>query len=262
MIYRRENPTTPSKRFRTTILNPLGNKSIRKFSYKWHSNLVGKHNGTKVCLRRKKSEYKSKFNLYYGMHQSKPATVSEISISRRYKTFVGLVTYSNGAISSIPLFSGASIGSTLKIIKYLKTPKTYFFSRARAGYYIPIAYLSVTNCFFNVSYSWKKFSWFCKAAGTFCTILRLNIDKGYFTVKLPSNKHWLITESSYVMLGRNSNILPKGILVGKAGVNIIRGFRPSVRGVAKNPVDHPHGGRTKTNAPERTPWGRVAKFNK
>jgi len=55
------------------------------------------------------------------------------------------------------------------------------------------------------------------------------------------------------MLGRNSNILPKGILVGKAGVNIIRGFRPSVRGVAKNPVDHPHGGRTKTNAPERTP---------
>jgi len=55
------------------------------------------------------------------------------------------------------------------------------------------------------------------------------------------------------MLGRNSNILPKGILIGKAGINIKKGFRPTVRGVAKNPVDHPHGGRTKTNSPERTP---------
>jgi large subunit ribosomal protein L2 len=35
-----------------------------------------------------------------------------------------------------------------------------------------------------------------------------------------------------------------------------------VRGVAMNPVDHPHGGRTKTNSPEVTPWGKIAKFNK
>jgi large subunit ribosomal protein L2 len=69
-------------------------------------------------------------------------------------------------------------------------------------------------------------------------------------------------ENAYATLGRNCNTIPKGILVGKAGININRGFRPTVRGVAKNPVDHPHGGRTKSNSPERTPWGRVAKFNK
>jgi large subunit ribosomal protein L2 len=59
------------------------------------------------------------------------------------------------------------------------------------------------------------------------------MDKGYCTVKIPSNKYRIIIESSYVMLGRNSNPLPKGILVGKAGLNIKKGFRPTVRGVAK-----------------------------
>jgi ribosomal protein L2 len=106
----------------------------------------------------------------------------------------------------------------------------------------------------------SKFIWFCRAAGTFCTIIRININRGSCTVKIPSNKFFIIHETAYV--GRNSNILPKGIWLGKAGLNINKGFRPHVRGVAKNPVDHPHGGRTKTNSPERTPWGKVAKFNK
>jgi len=57
-------------------------------------------------------------------------------------------------------------------------------------------------------------------------------------------------------------MLPRGIRIGKAGINMNRGYRPTVRGVAKNPVDHPHGGRTKTNSPERTPWGKTAKYNK
>jgi large subunit ribosomal protein L2 len=127
---------------------------------------------------------------------------------------------------------------------------------------VPVAYLHLMACFFSISYSRFQFAWFCKAAGTFCIMFRINIDRGYCTIKIPSNKYFIVTETSYVMLGRNSNVLPKGIWIGKAGINIKKGFRPIVRGVAKNPVDHPHGGRTKSNSPERTPWGWVAKFNK
>jgi large subunit ribosomal protein L2 len=54
-------------------------------------------------------------------------------------------------------------------------------------------------------------------------------------------------------LGRNNNLLHKYINIGKAGINIISGKKVTVRGVAKNPVDHPHGGRTKTNCPEISP---------
>jgi ribosomal protein L2 len=262
MIYRRESPKTPSTRFKSVILNPIGSKIKQKSFYKIKQKNSYTHFGKKVCSRRKKSEFISKFNLWYGTYQNKLCIVSDISLHRRYKTFVGLVTYSNGAITNLPLFSGAYLNQLLKTITYQKTPKLYFFSSFKTGMTVPVAYLQITACFFNIMFEFYKFSWFCRAAGTFCTIIRINIERGRCTVKIPSNKFQIIHETAYVMLGRNSNILPKGIWLGKAGLNMRRGFRPVVRGVAKNPVDHPHGGRTKTNSPERTPWGKVAKFNK
>src|SRR5438034_11292286 len=105
MIYRRESPSTPSRRFKSIILNPVGIKIKKKHFYKYNQSLTGKHNGTKVCLHRKKTTFITKFNLRCGVYQYKPAIVSEISLSRRYKTFVGLLRYSNGAMSCMPLFS-------------------------------------------------------------------------------------------------------------------------------------------------------------
>jgi len=123
------------------------------YFYKNHQFLVGKHNGTKVCLRRKKTNYKVRFNVHYGMHQSKMAIITCISLSRRYKTFVGLIRYSNGAVSSLPLFNGASIGRLIKVTPYIKNPKIFFFENFKAGYYVPIAYVLVMSCFFNITHS-------------------------------------------------------------------------------------------------------------
>jgi large subunit ribosomal protein L2 len=78
-------------------------------------------------------------------------------------------------------------------------------------------------------------------------------SKEYARVKIPSGIVILVYSLNYVTLGRNSNIFIKKSVYGKAGLRNILGFRSSVRGVAKNPVDHPNGGRTKTNSPERTP---------
>lgn len=108
-------------------------------------------------------------------------------------------------------------------------------------------------CFYNITPSKNTTIFFCRAAGTFCIFLKTNIEKGLVFIKIPSGKFKKTHETSYVMLGRNSNIIAKHIIIGKAGNNIKKGFKPTVRGVAKNPVDHPHGGRTKTNSPERTP---------
>lgn len=262
MIYIREHPNTPSKRFRSRILNPIGSKiTLKAFSksIQTHSPL---HFGTKTCKRRKHSIYKSKFNLLYGSYSSKPCVIINIGLERRYKTFVGVVSYSNGMLQCLPLFSGAVQGSILKTWEYINTPKLFFLSSLKTGYTIPVAYLSVTMCFFNIQSKYVKNTFFCKAAGTFCILMRYSIERSFCVIKLPSVRLKIIPESTYVMLGRNSNLLPSGIWDGKAGYNINRGFRPIVRGVAKNPVDHPHGGRTKTNSPERTPWGRVAKHNK
>lgn len=80
-------------------------------------------------------------------------------------------------------------------------------------------------------------------------------------LSLPSGKEQKITLTARATLGRNSNLHHKREVTGKAGANRHKGIRPTVRGVAMNPVDHPHGGRTKTVQPEVSPWGWVAKRN-
>jgi large subunit ribosomal protein L2 len=70
---------------------------------------------------------------------------------------------------------------------------------------------------------------------------------------LPSNKKIVISFLQLCLIGRQSNIFKKYEKKGKAGCNAILGKKPIVRGVAKNPVDHPHGGRTKSIQPEVSP---------
>lgn len=72
-------------------------------------------------------------------------------------------------------------------------------------------------------------------------------------LQLPSGKEQKASLRSVAILGRNSNLQHKREVVGKAGANRKAGIRPTVRGVAMNPVDHPHGGRTKTSQPEVSP---------
>jgi len=82
------------------------------------------------------------------------------------------------------------------------------------------------------------------------------------TVLLPSGKNKIVSTYSRATLGRISNERNNSLVWGKAGNKFKQGFKSSVRGVAMNPVDHPHGGRTKTNHPEKSPWGWVTKFSK
>jgi len=156
MIYRREFPNTPSKRFRTSILSSIGIPIKYKQFYINKCSVVARHSGTKVCLRRKKSIYTSKFNLYFGSYQNKYAVISELSLARRYKTFVGILLYSDGSMSILPLFNGAFIGGVVKTLSYVKNPKIHFFVRFKNGYYVPIAYLGLMSCFFNIMQTHNK----------------------------------------------------------------------------------------------------------
>lgn len=72
-------------------------------------------------------------------------------------------------------------------------------------------------------------------------------------ISIPSGKQQKLPITSFVTIGQNSNLFHKKEVTGCAGRNRKLGFRPAVRGVAMNPVDHPHGGRTKTSQPEVSP---------
>ena len=94
---------------------------------------------------------------------------------------------------------------------------------------------------------------FARSAGTFCQIIQKQVDS--CKVKLPSGSIISIPIDSIATLGSISNSQQNQVVLGKAGRNRLKGIRPTVRGVAMNPVDHPHGGRTNGGRPSVTPWG-------
>ena len=96
-----------------------------------------------------------------------------------------------------------------------------------------------------------------RSAGTKATLLRKEED--YVVVRLPSGERRRIKESCTARIGQVGCVDHLLESIGKAGRNRNRGQRPVVRGVAMNPIDHPHGGRTKGGVPTVTPQARVAK---
>jgi len=94
---------------------------------------------------------------------------------------------------------------------------------------------------------------FARSAGLFFQI----IQKTQTTckIRLPSGFIKEISSSEFGTLGVVSNFQHNQISIGKAGRNRWLGIRPTVRGIAMNPVDHPHGGRTNGGRPSVTPWG-------
>lgn len=94
---------------------------------------------------------------------------------------------------------------------------------------------------------------FVRAAGSFFQIIQKGVKN--CKVKLPSGAIKNVSAASFGTIGSVSNSQNNLIYIGKAGRNRLMGVRPSVRGIAMNPVDHPHGGRTNGGCPSVTPWG-------
>jgi large subunit ribosomal protein L2 len=98
---------------------------------------------------------------------------------------------------------------------------------------------------------------YMRAAGTGGTLLRK--PEGKALVRLPSGGRIQVSLECQAICGRVGGEDHRMEARGKAGRKRNRGWRPTVRGEAMNPVDHPHGGRTRGGRPEVTPWGRIAK---
>jgi large subunit ribosomal protein L2 len=98
---------------------------------------------------------------------------------------------------------------------------------------------------------------YARSAGTFCQLLEKKNDKT--KIRLPSGKIITLLGEQMALLGSIGNKEHKLIKVGKAGINRLKGIRPSVRGIAMNPVDHPHGGKSNKGMPPVTPWGLPTK---
>ena len=108
------------------------------------------------------------------------------------------------------------------------------------GNALPIGRLPLGTAVHNVELIPGRGAQIVRAAGTAAQIIAK--DNNYVTLKLPSSEIRQIHSCCYATIGQIGNIDACNITIGKAGRNRWLGKKPHVRGVAKNPVDHPHGG--------------------
>lgn len=125
------------------------------------------------------------------------------------------------------------------------------------GTHVFLKDIPVGGIIHNLSRSYQSESQYLRAAGAYGQVLIKT--KKFVRVKLKSGEHKLFSPLSSATLGAVGTENIKFIKLGKAGRNRWYGKRPSVRGVAINPVDHPHGGgegKTSGGRPSVTPWGK------
>lgn len=103
----------------------------------------------------------------------------------------------------------------------------------------------------NIGPKYKKLGTFVRSAGSSARLVQKG--DGITKIKLPSKQLITVPSSYFASLGANSNIKQRFIVLGKAGFNRLKGKRPKTRGIAMNPLDHPHGGRTNGGRPCVTP---------
>jgi large subunit ribosomal protein L2 len=165
--------------------------------------------------------------------------------------FLNLIKYANGSLSYISCMHGVRVGQLLiNIFSSLKYNGVY-----GPGCLILVKFLSLHTIFSNIMLDNMQYPKYIRAGGTFTKIYQRYEDKELISFKLPTGVVKYLSFDNFVIVGRNSNLYNFKQIIGKAGYNRMCGIKPHVRGVAMNPVDHPHGGRTKTSKPEVSPWG-------
>ncbi|KAI9782066.1 MAG: hypothetical protein M1816_002007 [Peltula sp. TS41687] len=138
---------------------------------------------------------------------------------------------------------------------------------ASRGNCLPIHMVPVGSLVYNVGSRAERGAVFCRSAGTYATIISKNDDTTakdarFVTVRLQSGEVRKVSRDACATIGIASNALHWHRQLGKAGRKRWLGIRPTVRGVAMNAKDHPHGGgrgKSKGNVHSVSPWGTLAK---
>ena len=182
------------------------------------------------------------------------AVVERLEYDPGRSSFIALIKYSDGELAYIIAPQRLSIGDT--VISGEK-------SDIKPGNTLPLKNIPVGTIIHNVELKEGKGGQLARAAGTYVQLV--GKDSGYAQVKLRSGELRLIRAECLATIGAVSNPDHQNAVVGKAGRSRWLGIRPSVRGVAMNPVDHPHGGgegRTSGGRHPVTPWGKGTKGTK
>jgi large subunit ribosomal protein L2 len=184
-----------------------------------------------------------------------PGRVFSIQRDAGRSGFIGLIQYSNGYFGYVLLAEGMRLGDY--IIQTNTGIRFNNINRRGSSYLLKQFYEGEVG--YNLEYYIGGGGKIARAAGTKVKIIKKYSADNTVLVKLPSGEFRLFNHNCRCTVGIVSNIEHRYRKFYKAGQNRWLGFKPHVRGEAMNPVDHPHGGRTKAGRVPVTPWGMLTK---
>lgn len=262
MILKKLNVKTPSSRWRL-ILNKKGlpfynKRKIFKLKKKF-KNSSGRNNRGRITVRSLGGGHPTLHTL---LDKKKSltnilGTISSIESSKTRSGFLGLISYENGFFGyhllTHQLKKGAKIITYGNIVTNLSELDRYI-AEGDSAFILQLPLNSKIHSIERIPNEGVKYT---LSAGTYSKLLQ-KYTNGYALISLSSKKYLLTSLFSFATLGRTSNLNHKYIVYGKAGVSRWLNKRSKIRGVAMNPIDHPHGGgqgKSKGGNSPRTPWG-------
>ena len=246
--------STPGTRNRTvSTFEEMKKKNPEKSLVKGHSACKGRNNKGVITSRHRGGGHKKKYRLidFKRYKDSMPAKVASIEYDPNRNARIALLHYSDGTKKYIIHPRSLRIGQ--KVSSGLN-------SAIEVGNAMPLHNIPLGTAVHNIEIKAGRGGQFVRAAGTYAQIVAK--EGRLVTIKMPSGEVRLFRKECYATIGQVGNIDHNNITIGKAGRNRWLGKKPRVRGVAMNPVDHPHGGGEGRSPIGRskpvTPWGKPA----
>ena len=251
MGLKKYKPTSPGRRFQTvsdfaditktepekSLLEPLSKKG-------------GRNNNGRITTRHQGGGHKRRYRVidFKRNKDGVPAKVASIEYDPNRSARIALLHYADGEKRYILAPRGLQVGDTVQ---------NGVGSDIRPGNTLPLSEIPVGTVVHAVELQPGKGAAMARSAGT--SIQLMGKEAGYAIVRMPSSEMRRVLVTCRATVGEVGNSEHANISVGKAGRNRHLGKRPTVRGTAMNPVDHPHGGgEGKNKSAGRhpvTPWG-------
>lgn len=194
---------------------------------------VGRNNLGRITTRHKGGGAKRLLRLVDFKFDKKdiPAKVASVEYDPNRTAFIGLVVYKDGEKRYMVLPKNVGAGREILISEK---------AQILPGNRLPLTNLPPGTFVYNISLSPEGKAALVRSAGSFAEIVAQ--DENYATLKLPSGEIRKIVKNAWASIGQVSNDEHNLVIIGKAGRSRLMGIRPTVRGSAMNPVDHPYGG--------------------
>jgi len=256
MPTRRLKPDTPSHRYMSvsTFEEITKKKPERKLTTALRKT-GGRNNHGRITSRHRGGGHRRRYRIidFKRNKFDSPAIIESIEYDPNRSPRIALVKYTDGEKMYIIAPEGVKVGD--KIISSRENQIPF-----KTGNAMPLGKIPEGLLVHNIELKPGKGAQIARSAGSYARIMA--IERGMVTLKLPSGELRMVSEQCIATIGTVGNKSHENISIGKAGRSRWLGRRPKVRGVAMNPVDHPHGGGEGKSSGGRhpvSPWGVPAK---